>query len=93
MVFERSKRQRFFFSQRFGQRAEDSNKIPSKDGLLSNPLEEPDGCSVRRTETYRAKVVADPVISNERSSCSMVTSEVFFLGGLTAFSAAEVAKR
>ena len=72
----------FFCSQRFGQRAEDSNKISG-----------PDGCSVRRTETYRAKVVADPVISNERSSCSMVTSEVFFLGGLTAFSASEVAKR
>ena len=54
MDFERSKRQRRSFL-RSGQRAADP-KVGSK----GSPLEEPDGSSGRRTETYRAKVCASP---------------------------------
>ena len=46
LVFEESKRQRSKFL-RSGQCAEDSNKIPSKVGLLGNPHEEPDDCPTR----------------------------------------------
>ena len=51
---------------RCGQCAADPNKMPSKVGSLGNPLEDPDVCSGRRTETYRAQMWAGPVTSSER---------------------------
>ena len=73
LVFGRRKGQRNVCL-RCGQCAVDPNKIPSKVGSLGNPLEEPDVCSGRRTETCRAQMWAGPVISSER--CVMCPGSV-----------------
>ena len=51
LVFYRSESQRNRFL-RSGQRAEESNKIPSEDGSLGNSPEESDGCHGRRAEAH-----------------------------------------
>ena len=63
---------------RFGQRAADSNTIPSTVGSLGNPLVEPDGCSGRRTETFRGKMWSGPVIGSERRAmCFGIVPQAF----------------
>ena len=75
LVFERRKGQRRNVCLRCGQCAADPNKMPSKVGSLGNPLQEPDVCSGRRTETYRAEMRVGAVISSER--CVMCLGQCF----------------
>ena len=79
---ERSKGQRERLL-RPGQRAEDSDKIPSEIGPVGNPQEELDSCPGKRTGTCRTKIW-DGIISNER----IVKSEAF--GSFSSFSMMEV---